>query len=94
MSVKTIDTKTALIVIDLQKGIVNLPSIHPISGIIKRSCALIDAFRQQCGLPVVARQRDRWCARSSREVMRSCFPSSRRNRYDPRNYRSASEKEL
>ena len=46
MPVTTIDTKTALIVVDLQKGIVNLPSIHPISGVIERSCALIDAFRQ------------------------------------------------
>jgi nicotinamidase-related amidase len=52
MPLTTIDTKTALIVVDLQKGIVNLPSIHPISGVIERSCALMDAFRQQ-GLPVV-----------------------------------------
>jgi nicotinamidase-related amidase len=51
MSVTTIDENTALIVIDLQKGIVNLPTIHPIAGVIERSCALIDAFRQH-GLPV------------------------------------------
>ena len=52
MPVTTIDDKTALIVVDLQKGIVNSPSIHPISGVIERSCALIDAFRQY-GLRVV-----------------------------------------
>ena len=52
MPVTTIDNKTALIVIDLQKGIVNLPTVHPIAGVIERSCALIDAFRQH-GLPVV-----------------------------------------
>src|SRR5580693_2032683 len=52
MPVTTIDDKTALIVVDLQKGIVNLPTVHPISGVIERSCALIDAFRQH-GLPVV-----------------------------------------
>jgi nicotinamidase-related amidase len=52
MPATTIDTKTALIVADLQKGIVNLPSIHPVSSVIERSCALIDAFRQH-GLPVV-----------------------------------------
>ncbi len=52
MPVTTIDDKTALIVVDLQKGIVNLPAIHPISGVIERSCALIDAFRQHC-LPIV-----------------------------------------
>ena len=52
MPVTTIDDKTALIVVDLQKGIVNLPTVHPISGVIERSCALIDAFRQH-DLPVV-----------------------------------------
>jgi nicotinamidase-related amidase len=52
MPVTTIDDKTALIVVDLQKGIVNMPTIHPIVGVIERACALIDAFRQH-GLPVV-----------------------------------------
>ena len=52
MPVTTIDDQTALIVVDLQKGIVNLPAIHSISGVIERSCALIDAFRQH-DLPVV-----------------------------------------
>src|SRR5580692_5765118 len=52
MPLTTIDDRTALIVIDLQKGIVNSPTIHPIAGVIERSCALIDAFRQH-GLPVV-----------------------------------------
>jgi len=52
MPVTTIDTKTALIVVDLQKGIVNLPSLPRISGVIERCCALIDAFRRH-GLPVV-----------------------------------------
>lgn len=46
MPVTTIDDKTALIVIDLQKGIVNVPLMHPISGVIERAAALIDAFRQ------------------------------------------------
>jgi nicotinamidase-related amidase len=52
MRVTTIDPKTALIVIDLQKGIINLPCIHPLSVVIERSRGLIDAFRQH-GLPVV-----------------------------------------
>ena len=38
MPVATIDDTTALIVVDLQKGIVNSPSIHPISGVIGHSC--------------------------------------------------------
>ena len=52
MPVTTIDDKTALIVVDLQKGIVNSPTLHPIAGVIERACVLIGAFRQR-GLPVV-----------------------------------------
>src|SRR5271156_2555454 len=52
MSLTTLDPKTALIVVDLQKGIVDSPFIHPISDVIKRSRALLDAFRRQ-DLPVV-----------------------------------------
>ncbi len=52
MPVTPIDAKAALIVVDLQKGIVSSPFIHPIAGIMERSCALINAFRQH-GLPVV-----------------------------------------
>ncbi|MEI9989972.1 MAG: isochorismatase family protein [Rhizomicrobium sp.] len=52
MTVTTLDPKTALIVIDLQKGIVGLPSVHPIDEVVERARALADAFRRR-GLPVV-----------------------------------------
>jgi nicotinamidase-related amidase len=52
MPVTTLDEITALIVIDLQKGLLNAPTIHPISTVIERTCSLIDAFRKQ-NLPVV-----------------------------------------
>jgi len=52
MPITTLDPKTALIVVDLQKGIINSPFIHPIAGVIERTCALLDAFRQW-DLPVV-----------------------------------------
>jgi nicotinamidase-related amidase len=52
MPVTTMDDQTALIVVDLQKGIVALPTVHPIAGVIERACALIEAFRKH-GLPVV-----------------------------------------
>ena len=52
MAVTTLDPKTALIVIDLQKGIVGLPTAHPIEGVLKQASALATAFRQH-GLPVV-----------------------------------------
>jgi len=52
MTVTTLDPKTALIVIDLQKGIVAYPTAHPIGEVVERSRSLADAFRQR-GLPVV-----------------------------------------
>ncbi|QKD02200.1 cysteine hydrolase family protein [Mesorhizobium loti] len=52
MAVTALDSKTALVVIDLQKGIVSLPSVHPIGDIVQRASALADAFRGR-GLPVV-----------------------------------------
>ena len=52
MPLTTLDPQTALIVVDLQKGIVSSPFIHPIDDVVKQSRALIDTFRTQ-GLPVV-----------------------------------------
>lgn len=52
MPLTTLDKRTALIVIDLQKGIVSLPTAHPIDDVIKHSCLLIEAFRHH-QLPVV-----------------------------------------
>jgi Transcriptional regulators len=52
MALTTLDAKTALVVIDLQQGIVALPTAHPTAEVVKRSVGLIDAFRRH-GLPVV-----------------------------------------
>jgi len=52
MPLTTLDPKTALIVIDLQKGIVNGNFVHPIGEVIDRTRALIDVFRAK-SLPVV-----------------------------------------
>jgi nicotinamidase-related amidase len=52
VTVTTLDAKTALIVIDLQKGIVSRPAVHPMDGVLKRVGALTEAFRGK-GLPVV-----------------------------------------
>jgi nicotinamidase-related amidase len=52
MTISTIDEKTALLVVDLQKGIVGLPAAHPITGVLANAVALIEAFRRR-GLPVV-----------------------------------------
>jgi nicotinamidase-related amidase len=52
MPVTTLDPKTALIVIDLQKGILAYPTIHPTADIVSRSRTLVDAFRRH-NLPIV-----------------------------------------
>ena len=52
MPLTAIDSFAALIVIDLQKGLVATHVVHPIDGIIERSAQLTRAFRER-GLPVV-----------------------------------------
>jgi nicotinamidase-related amidase len=52
MSLTALDPNTALLVVDLQKGIIGLPSIHPIGVVVERARALLDAFRAR-RLPVV-----------------------------------------
>jgi len=52
MPLTQIDTHCALIVIDLQQGIVAYPTVHPSSEIVARSAQLACAFRAK-GLPVV-----------------------------------------
>jgi nicotinamidase-related amidase len=52
MPLSQLDKKPALIVIDLQKGIVGLPTAHPSHEITGHSAALTRAFRQH-SFPVV-----------------------------------------
>jgi nicotinamidase-related amidase len=52
MPLTAFDPITALIVIDLQKGIVNYPLVHPIAEIVDRTRELTHAFRAE-NLPVV-----------------------------------------
>jgi len=52
MTTTTLDPSTALIVIDLQQGIVSYPTVHPIGEVVKNAGALAAAFRGH-GLPVV-----------------------------------------
>ena len=45
MPVTQLDPHCALIVVDLQKGVVGLPLVHPVEGVIARTRKLLDAFR-------------------------------------------------
>lgn len=52
MTATTLDAKTALVVIDLQKGILELPILHSAEEIVARAAELAAAFRAK-DLPVV-----------------------------------------
>jgi len=52
MPLTQLDPVAALLVIDLQKGIVSYPLAHPTADIVARSAELARAFRNR-GLPVV-----------------------------------------
>lgn len=52
MAATTLDPRTALVLIDLQKGITALPTVHPADEIVERGTRLAEAFRKH-GLPVV-----------------------------------------
>lgn len=52
MSVTTLDPHTALLVIDLQRGIVAYPTVHPVEPVLARASELAKAFRRH-RLPVV-----------------------------------------
>ena len=52
MPITTLDDRTALVVIDLQKGLLAYPTLHPLSEIVARAAELAAAFRRH-GLPVV-----------------------------------------
>ena len=52
MPLTELDANAALVVIDLQKGIIGLPTVHPAGEIVSRAAELARAFRSQ-RLPVV-----------------------------------------
>ncbi|HUV58373.1 MAG TPA: isochorismatase family protein [Acidimicrobiales bacterium] len=52
MTLSTIDERPALVLIDLQKGIATLPTVHPFADVARRATQLAAAFRAS-GAPVV-----------------------------------------
>jgi len=52
MPITTLDPRTALVVIDLQRGVVGLPTVHPMGDVLGNAVKLCKAFRAR-ELPVV-----------------------------------------
>ena len=66
MPLTQLDATPALIVIDLQKGVIAVPTVHPIGDIIsQRAAQLARAFRRR-GLPVVLVNVTGHCSRPNR----------------------------
>lgn len=52
MTVSQLDSRTALVVIDLQKAVASMPSVHPFGQVVDNASRLAKVFRQH-SLPVV-----------------------------------------
>lgn len=52
MPIRTLDPRTALIVVDLQKGVLAHPLVHPVSSVVQNAAELAASFRTK-KLPVV-----------------------------------------
>jgi nicotinamidase-related amidase len=50
--ITALDKNTALVLIDLQKGIVSYPTAHPMADILANAAKLVEAFRK-AGQPIV-----------------------------------------
>ena len=50
--ITTIDKRTALVLIDLQKGVVRMDTVHPVINILLKVSMLVDVFRA-ANLPIV-----------------------------------------
>jgi len=50
--ITSLDKNTALVLIDLQNGIVGLPLVHPVSEILANAARLVEGFRK-AGQPIV-----------------------------------------
>lgn len=73
MATTTIDPKTALIVIDLQKGITAFPTAHPMNEVLTKASTLAEAFRNR-ELPVVLVNVDGGAPGRSERTFKGPFP--------------------
>ena len=52
MALTTLDPNSALIIVDLQNGLRDMPTVHPMANVVTNAAALAEAFRRH-GQPVV-----------------------------------------
>lgn len=75
MSITVLDPNTALVVIDLQKGLAGLPTAHPFESVVERASRLAAGFRRR-NLPVIlVNVAGRAPGRSERQLSTRDMPS-------------------
>src|ERR1700722_19069963 len=52
MTISALDARPALLIVDLQKGIVGLATVHPMADVVNHAARLAEAFRHH-DVPVV-----------------------------------------
>jgi nicotinamidase-related amidase len=76
MPLTKLDATPALIVIDLQKGIVSLPTVHPSSEIIARVAQLARAFRKRDWSVVLVNVSGAAPGRTDADPRKGLFPAN------------------
>lgn len=74
MPLTKLDTTAALVVIDLQKGVVTIPTAHPAAEMVQRSAQLARAFRKKALPVVLVNVTGRAPGRTDAGVPRTAFP--------------------
>ena len=74
MPLTKLDTTAALVVIDLQKGIVSLPTVHPVEEVIGRTAQLARAFRKRSWPVVLVNVTGRALGRTDSGMPQHSFP--------------------
>jgi nicotinamidase-related amidase len=74
MPLTKLDINSALIVIDLQKGIAGLPTMHPAAEIVGRAAQLARAFRERSRPVVLVNVTARAPGRTDAETPKFSFP--------------------
>jgi nicotinamidase-related amidase len=75
MAITALDPKTALILIDLQKGIIAYPTAHPADEVVRHAAALADAFRRHDLLVVLVNVAGGAPGRTEQTRSRGEFPA-------------------
>ena len=75
MTISTLDAGTALLVVDLQKGIVGLPTAHPMGDIVENAARLAEAFRARKRPVVLINVDGAPAGRADRSLSRGALPA-------------------